>query len=114
MSLKSPLNNPPNLEDSKIMETSLLTLKRLVERATALGLSWDTAVQLLLIQGLIEVNSHLEALNKALADRGDPEDRTDAGSGRGDVGIRETPEESVEPRPKARGRSKAPNNKGVD
>src|SRR4051812_20034180 len=105
MSLKSPLNNPPNLEDSKIMETSLLTLKRLVERATALGLSWDTAVQLLLIQGLIEVNSHLEALNKALASRGDPEDRTDAGSGRGDVGIRKTSEEPVdnEPRPKARG-----------
>lgn len=54
------------VEDLKHMEASLLTLKRQVEKVTVLGLSWDTAVQLLLIAGLTEVSSQLDTLSKAL------------------------------------------------
>lgn len=54
-------------EDLKTMEASLLTLKRQVEKVTALGLSWDTAVQLLVIAGLTEVSSQLDTLSKALS-----------------------------------------------
>lgn len=47
---------------------SLRTLQKQVEKETALGLSWDTVVQLLTIQGLTEVSSRLDQLNKVLAE----------------------------------------------
>lgn len=47
---------------------SLETLRKQVEKETAHGLSWDTAVQLRTIQELTEVSSRLEALNKVLSE----------------------------------------------
>ena len=50
------------------MSLDLETLRKQVEKETVQGLSWDTAVQLLLIQGLTEVSSRLDLLNKVLAE----------------------------------------------
>lgn len=47
---------------------SLAILAKQVEKATALGLSWPSAVQLLTLAALTEVSSQLEALSKALSD----------------------------------------------
>lgn len=59
---------------------SLRTLQKQVEKETALGLSWDTVVQLLTIQGLTEVSSRLDQLNKVLAEILSDARRTEAGS----------------------------------
>lgn len=50
----------------------LKTTQALVERVTALGHSWDTAVQLLTIQALIEVSFQLDTLSKGLSVNASP------------------------------------------
>jgi hypothetical protein len=71
-------------EDLKPLLASMRTLQKQVERVTAQGPSWDTVVQLLVIAGLIEVSSQLEALSKALSDVGDaPASPSPAKRGRG-------------------------------
>lgn len=47
---------------------SLQTLRKQVEKETGQDLSWDTAVQLRVIQELIEVSSQVAQLNKVLSD----------------------------------------------
>lgn len=42
--------------------------KKLVEKGTALGLSWDTAVQLQTLAALTEVSSQVARLSKVLAE----------------------------------------------
>lgn len=44
------------------MALSLQTLRKLVEKEMAPGLSWDTAVLMLVLRELIEVNSALKTL----------------------------------------------------
>jgi len=47
---------------------SLETLRKQVEKETAQGLSWDTAVQLRVIAELIEVSSQVAQLSKVLGE----------------------------------------------
>jgi len=46
----------------------LQTIQKQVEKETAQGHSWDTVVQLRMIQELIEVSSQVAALNKVLSE----------------------------------------------
>jgi len=50
------------------MDPSLQTIQKQVEKETAQGHSWDTVVQLRMIQELIEVSSQVAALNKVLSE----------------------------------------------
>lgn len=66
-------------EDLSLIANSLQTLRKRVEKVTAHGLSWDIAVQLLTLQALTEVSSHLATLNKALSKDGSSESNASSG-----------------------------------
>lgn len=76
----SPHSVPLVVEDSKTTVPSLQTLRRQVEKETALGLSWDTAVQLRVIQELIAVRLALETSFGASNDAGYTEDGSTSSS----------------------------------
>ena len=50
------------------MDPSLQTIQKQVEKETAQGHSWDTVVQLRMIQELIEVSSQVAQLSKVLGE----------------------------------------------